>query len=64
LLLFQAGSVPFNKFDYVIGWLFRECIGPYLFLCALLDPTIQWRSRTFRLRWGGIAEEVKPKIKL
>ncbi|XP_059469789.1 ceramide glucosyltransferase [Neocloeon triangulifer] len=60
----QAGSVPFNKFDFVIGWLFRECSGPYLFICALIDQTIQWRTRTFRLRWGGIAEEIKPKIKL
>lgn len=36
---------------------------PYLFLQAVLDPLIQWRSRVYKLKWGGIAEEVKAKIK-
>lgn len=59
----QNGSLPFNKFDFVVGWLFRECSGPYLFLHALLDPSIKWRSRVFRLAWGGVAQEIKPRIK-
>ncbi|KAF4527936.1 hypothetical protein B566_EDAN012829 [Ephemera danica] len=61
---YMNGSVPFNKFEFVIGWLFREYSGPYLFLQALWDPTIHWRSRSFKLRWGGVAEEVKPKVKV
>ena len=36
--------------------LFRECGAPYLFLNALLHPSIRWRSKEFRLHWGGKAE--------
>ncbi|PSN47867.1 Ceramide glucosyltransferase [Blattella germanica] len=64
LSIIQNGSLPFNKFDFVIGWLFRECSSPYLFLHALWDPAIRWRARTYRLKWGGIAEELKPKVKV
>nr|CAD7198902.1 unnamed protein product [Timema douglasi] len=57
----QNGSLPFNKFDFVVGWLFRECSSLYLFLVALWNPSIRWRARTYKLRWGGVAEEMKPK---
>ncbi|XP_065165538.1 ceramide glucosyltransferase [Atheta coriaria] len=60
LSIVQNGTLPFNKFDFVVGWLFRECSGPCLFLHALFNPAIRWRSREFRLAWGGIAEEIKP----
>lgn len=63
VFLFQNGSLPFNKFDFVVAWLFRECSGPYLFLHAILDPSIKWRSRVFKLAWGGVAQEVKPRMK-
>lgn len=43
-------------------WLFRECGAPYLFLHALLHPSIKWRSLEFRLQWGGRAEAVPNKI--
>ena len=36
--------------------LFREFGAPYLFLNALLHPSIRWRSQEFRLHWGGKAE--------
>ncbi|KAI9575370.1 hypothetical protein GQX74_015042 [Glossina fuscipes] len=54
----QNGSLPFHKFEFVIGWLFREMSGPYLFLHALWSPNIQWRARTYKLHWGGIAYEL------
>ncbi|KAB0800941.1 hypothetical protein PPYR_05295 [Photinus pyralis] len=63
LTIVQNGSLPFNKFDFVVGWLFRECSGPYLFLHALFNPTIRWRTRVYKLAWGGIAQEIKPRIK-
>lgn len=63
LSIVQNGSLPFNKFDFVIGWLFRECSGPYLFLHAVISPDIRWRSRVFRLAWGGLAQEIKPPTK-
>ncbi|CAH0383655.1 unnamed protein product [Bemisia tabaci] len=65
LSVVQNGSLPFKKFDFVIGWLYREIGGPYLFLHALWDdPAIKWRSRTYKLKWGGVAEEYRPKIKI
>lgn len=63
LCVVQNGPLPFNKFDFIIGWLFRECSGPYLFLHALFDPPIKWRNRVFKLAWGGIVQELKPRIK-
>lgn len=58
LSIVQNGTLPFNKFDFVVGWLMRECTGPYLFLNALWNPAIRWRERVFRLAWGGIAYEI------
>ncbi|XP_022915093.1 ceramide glucosyltransferase [Onthophagus taurus] len=63
LSIVQNGSLPFNKFDFVVAWLFRECSGPYLFLHAIFDPEIKWRSRIYKLAWGGVAQEIKPRIK-
>ena len=37
-------------------WLFREVSSPYLFVLAQIDPDIQWRSHSFRLKFGGTAE--------
>lgn len=58
LSIVQNGSLPFNKFEFVIGWLLRECTGPYLFFNALWNPAIRWREREFRLAWGGVAHEI------
>lgn len=55
----QNGNLPFNKFEFLVMWLFRECGAPYLFLHALSHPSIRWRSLQFRLKWGGKAEEVQ-----
>ncbi len=54
----QNGKLPFSKFDYVISWLYRETICYYLFFQATIDPTVQWRNGTYRLKWGGLAEEI------
>jgi hypothetical protein len=37
-------------------WLFREVSSPYLFILAQIDPDIKWRSHSFRVKFGGIAE--------
>ncbi|XP_063219452.1 ceramide glucosyltransferase-like isoform X2 [Bacillus rossius redtenbacheri] len=62
LSIVQNGSLPFSKFDFVVGWLFREISSPYLFLLALWNPAIKWRARTYRLQWGGVAEELNSKL--
>lgn len=61
LCIIQNGSHPFSKWDFVVAWAFRECSAVYLFLKAVWNPQIRWRTGTYKIRWGGIAEEVKPK---
>ncbi|XP_059608289.1 ceramide glucosyltransferase [Phlebotomus argentipes] len=58
LSIVQNGSLPFSKIDFVVGWIFRECTGPYLFFHALWNPAIRWRTRVFKLAWGGVAQEL------
>ncbi|XP_076353090.1 ceramide glucosyltransferase-like isoform X1 [Tachypleus tridentatus] len=62
LCIIQNGSLPFSKGDFVVAWIFRESSALYLYLKALFDPTIRWRTGTYRLRWGGIVEEIKSKL--
>ena len=50
--------LPFNKFEYVVAWLYRESICVYLFLKAACNPTVKWRNGKYRLKWGGLAEFV------
>eukprot|EP00092_Neocalanus_flemingeri_P005777 GFUD01006219.1.p1 GENE.GFUD01006219.1~~GFUD01006219.1.p1 ORF type:complete len:429 (+),score=27.92 GFUD01006219.1:820-2106(+) len=52
----QNGNLPFNKFEFLVMWMFRECGAPYLFLHAILNPAIRWRTLEFKLKWGGKAE--------
>lgn len=42
----------------MVGWLFREISGPYLLFHALKNPKITWRTRIYKLAWGGIAYEL------
>lgn len=63
LSIVQNGSLPFNKFEFVVGWLFREISGPYLFLHALWNPAIRWRTRVYKLEWGGVAYELSAGVK-
>lgn len=55
----KNSKMPFTKFEYVVSWLYRETICYYLFLQAAVDPTVQWRHGKYRLKWGGLAEEIK-----
>lgn len=54
----QNGNLPFNKFEFLVMWMFRECGAPYLFLHAVMNQDISWRTKKFRLKWGGEAESV------
>ncbi|KXJ74655.1 hypothetical protein RP20_CCG013168 [Aedes albopictus] len=63
LSIIQNGSLPFNKFTFLVGWAFRELSGPYLFFNALWNPAIRWRTRVYKLAWGGVAYELTSQIK-
>ncbi|XP_029470444.1 ceramide glucosyltransferase isoform X2 [Rhinatrema bivittatum] len=54
----QGGPLCFSKLDYAVAWFIRESLTIYIFLSALWDPTISWRTGRYRLRCGGTAEEI------
>ncbi|XP_025196066.1 ceramide glucosyltransferase [Melanaphis sacchari] len=58
LNVMQNGPLPFTKFEYLVAWLYREFMGPYLFFTALLwrPSVVTWTTRQYRLRWGGLSE--------
>uniref|UniRef100_A0A0M3HFK5 DUF4220 domain-containing protein n=1 Tax=Ascaris lumbricoides TaxID=6252 RepID=A0A0M3HFK5_ASCLU len=51
--LMQNGSLPFSFAQFLFIWLYREGSAFPIWLSALLNPNITWRSGHFRLRWGG-----------
>ncbi|GBP08815.1 Ceramide glucosyltransferase [Eumeta japonica] len=59
----QNGSLPFTKVQFLVGWVWSEACAPLVLATALLRPEIEWRTRSYRLEWGGRAHELKPKLK-
>lgn len=59
----QNGSPPFTKVQFLVGWVWSECCAPFLLAWALVSPEIAWRTRSYRLDWGGRAHELNPKLK-
>ena len=43
-------------------WIYREISAPVLFVLAQMEPDIRWRTKYFRLKWGGLVEPVEHKI--
>ena len=56
LLVIQNGEWPYNKFDFLVIWVFRELTLPYLYVTSFISPDIKWGSKRFRLKFGGLAE--------
>ena len=56
LLVVQNGTLPFNKFEFLVMWMYREVTLPYLYVISLLHRDIKWGTKRFRLKFGGIAE--------
>ncbi|XP_077479241.1 ceramide glucosyltransferase isoform X1 [Stigmatopora argus] len=54
----QGGPPSFSKLDFAVAWFIRESMAVQIFLSALWDPTISWRTGRYRLRCGGTAEEI------
>ncbi|KAK4287841.1 hypothetical protein Pmani_039102 [Petrolisthes manimaculis] len=62
LNIVQNGPPPFSKFEFAVSWLFREVSALFLFLHAVWNPVISWRTGAYKLRWWGIAEPVNTRI--
>lgn len=58
LRIIQNGPLEISLYKFTQGWLVRECTALLIFIKALSNPLVVWRSKVFRLRWGGYAEEV------
>lgn len=54
----QDGPLTCSKVDFTLAWLVRESTALLIYLRALANPKVTWRSRKFRLKWGGYAEEI------
>lgn len=63
LCTIQDGPLTCSKTDFLLAWLVRECTALLVFIKALADPKVTWRSREFKLRWGGYTEEINPPEK-
>jgi len=46
-------------YRFVFYWLMRELSTIFILLAALMNPKIKWQHGTFRIKFGGIAEEDK-----
>ena len=51
----------FIKFQ--VMWIYREISAPVIFVTALLEPNIRWRTKYFRLKWGGLVEPLPLETK-
>ncbi|CAG5123396.1 unnamed protein product [Candidula unifasciata] len=58
LCVIQQGPLPMSKFEFLVGWLINEFSYPMIICRAHWDPLITWRSRRYKVRWGGITTEV------
>lgn len=52
-VLLQNGALPYSSLTFLKLWIRREAMGPLIFLKALCEPDIEWRTGRFRLQWGG-----------
>ncbi|XP_005106100.2 ceramide glucosyltransferase-B [Aplysia californica] len=52
----ENGPLPFSKFEFVVAWLMREVLSPYIILVSHLNDHVVWRNKKYRIRWGGKVE--------
>ena len=52
----QNGPLPFSKFEYVVAWLLREVMSPYIILLSHLNSHVMWRNKKYRIKWGGLVD--------
>ena len=58
ILLLIAFSRPF----FQVMWIYREISAPILFFRAQFEPNIKWRTKYFRLKWGGLVEPLDKQL--
>lgn len=63
LCTIQDGPLSFSKTEFAIAWLFRECSALIVYLKTFCNLNVEWKTRIFKLKWGGFAEEIKPPAK-
>jgi len=52
----ENGPLPFSKFEYVVAWLLREVMSPYIILLSHLNSHVMWRNKKYRIKWGGLVD--------
>ena len=58
--VFQGGPLPFSKFEFLVAWLLRELLSPYVLFTCHRNQTVTWRNKKYRLKWGGMVDEPAP----
>ncbi|VDP76586.1 unnamed protein product [Echinostoma caproni] len=63
LLYVYPPCVPLciTRLEYLIAWIFSEVTAVPNHIGAAFKRELQWRDKTFRIHWGGLAEQVCPK---
>ncbi|CAG5133191.1 unnamed protein product [Candidula unifasciata] len=60
----QNGPLLFSKPEYVLAWIVRELTATCIFILGVINPHyIKWGARTYRVKLGGLVENVKPEDK-
>ncbi|BFZ18636.1 hypothetical protein BsWGS_21675 [Bradybaena similaris] len=61
----ENGPLPFSKFEFLVAWLLREMLSPYIILLSHLQDHVMWRNSKYKLRWGGKIElKVSPNLEV
>lgn len=53
----MGGPLPFSKFEFLVAWLLRELLSPYMLFSCHRNRTVTWRNKKYRLKWGGLVDE-------
>jgi ceramide glucosyltransferase len=61
----ENGPLPFSKFEFLIAWLLREILSPYIIIISHLQDHVVWRNNKYKLKWGGKVElRVSPNLEV
>ncbi|XP_025102977.1 ceramide glucosyltransferase-like [Pomacea canaliculata] len=48
-----GGPLRCSKLEFLVAWILREMMVPYIVMKYHIDPNISWRGKRYRLKWGG-----------